>query len=89
MDYYFHRLLRYLTEKINLKKCDKYVALSNLSMYYKWNKKGHTRTINFKYQLQRGMKNLINLMFLILYQIFKITLKISSKYTKKKLLILQ
>ena len=36
-----HRLLRYITENINLKKCDKYVALLNLSVYYtrKKNKK--------------------------------------------------
>ena len=29
-----HRLLRNLTEKKNLKRSDKYVALSNLSMRY-------------------------------------------------------
>ena len=29
-----HRLLLNLTEKINLKRSDKYVALSNLSIYY-------------------------------------------------------
>ena len=29
-----HRLLLNLTDKINLKRSDKYVALSNLSMYY-------------------------------------------------------
>ena len=31
-----HRLLLSLTGKINLKKSDRYVALSNLSIYYKW-----------------------------------------------------
>ena len=31
-----HRLLLNLTEKINLKRRDKYVALSNLSIYYTW-----------------------------------------------------
>ena len=31
-----HRLLLNLTDKTNLKS-DKYVALSNLSMYYTWN----------------------------------------------------
>ena len=30
------RLLLNLTDKINLKRSDKYVALSNLSIYYKW-----------------------------------------------------
>ena len=29
-----HKLLLNLTDKINLKRSDKYVALSNLSMYY-------------------------------------------------------
>ena len=29
-----HRLLHNLTDKINLKRSDKYVALSNLSIYY-------------------------------------------------------
>ena len=32
----------------------------------------HTKTINLKYQLQRGMKSLNYLMGHILYQIFKI-----------------
>ena len=31
-----HRLLLNLTDKINLKRSDKYVALSNLSIYYAW-----------------------------------------------------
>ena len=31
-----HRLLRKLTHKINLKRSDKYVALSNLSMHSSW-----------------------------------------------------
>ena len=31
-----HRLLLNLTVKINLKRSDKYVALSNLSIYYAW-----------------------------------------------------
>ena len=29
-----HRLLLNLTDKINLRRSDKYVALSNLSIYY-------------------------------------------------------
>ena len=29
-----HRLLHKLKDKINLKKSDKYIALSNLSIYY-------------------------------------------------------
>ena len=31
-----HRLLFNITDKINLKVSDKYVALSNLSIYYTW-----------------------------------------------------
>ena len=31
-----HRLLLNLTDKINLKRSDKYVALSNHSIYYTW-----------------------------------------------------
>ena len=31
-----HRLLLSLPDKINLKRIDKYVALSNLGMYYAW-----------------------------------------------------
>ena len=35
----FHRLLLNLTDKINLKRSDKYVALSNLSIYMEKYKK--------------------------------------------------
>ena len=35
---YPHRLLLSLTDKINLKRSDKYVALSNLSIFYTWEK---------------------------------------------------
>ena len=31
-----HRLLLNLTDKINLKRIDKYVALSNFSIYLTW-----------------------------------------------------
>ena len=31
-----HRLLHNLSDKINLKRSDKYVTLSSLSMYYTW-----------------------------------------------------
>ena len=31
-----HRLLLNLTDKIDLRRKDKYIALSNLSMYYSW-----------------------------------------------------
>ena len=42
-----NRLLFNLSDKINLKRIDKYVALSNLSIYYTWkNIKNHTKIIN-------------------------------------------
>ena len=31
-----HRILLNISEKINLKRSDKYVALSNLTIYYTW-----------------------------------------------------
>ena len=31
-----HRLLLNLTDKIELRRKDKYIALSNLSIYYTW-----------------------------------------------------
>ena len=52
-------------------------------------KKGDIRTINLKYQLQHGMKNLNCLVDHILYQIFKVILNIFKKNMDKKLLILQ
>ena len=43
------RLLLILTDKINLKRSDKYVALSNLSAYYKWkNVKNSYKNNRFK-----------------------------------------
>ena len=60
-----------LSGKINLKGSDKYIAPSSFSLYYTW-KNSHVRTINLKYLLQHGMKNLNYLMDHIPYQIFKI-----------------
>ena len=72
-----YRLLLNLTDKIYLRGKDKYIALSNLSMYYTWKiYKRHIKTINLRFQLQHGMKNLNYLMDYILYQIFKIILNI-------------
>ena len=75
-----HRLLLDILDKINLKRSDKFVALSNFSIYYTLkNKKNHTKIINIQYQLRHGMKSLNDLMDHILYQIFKIILNISLK----------
>ena len=58
------RLLINLSDKINLKRSDRYVALSNLSIYYTWKnmKKSYKNnkfkisgsTWNEKFQLQNG-----------------------------------
>ena len=37
MDTNRHTLLLSLTDNINLKRSDKYVAVSNISIYYTWN----------------------------------------------------
>ena len=72
-----HRLLLNLVNEINLRGKDKYIALSNLSIYGTWkNIKSFKRTINLKFQLQREMKNLNYLIDHIVYQIFKIILNI-------------
>ena len=48
---YPHKLLLNLTDKIDLKRKGKYIALSNPSIYYAWEqkKKSHMRIIDFKY----------------------------------------
>ena len=66
-----HRLL--LTDKINLKRSDNGKI-----------QKSHSKVINLKYQLQHGMENLNYLMDHILYEIFKIILKIYLKMWVKK-----
>ena len=44
-----HRLSIDFSDKINLKRNDKYVALLNLSIYYIW--RSHTKIVNLKYLL--------------------------------------
>ena len=69
-----HRLLLNLSDKINLKRGDKYVALSNLSIYYTYkNMKKSYKNNEFKIS---ALKNLNFLMDHVLYQIFKIVLNI-------------
>ena len=43
-----YRLLINLSYKINLQRSDKYVALSNLSIYYSWK---NIKATNLKYEL--------------------------------------
>ena len=68
-----HRLLFNLSEKIILKRSDKYVALSILSIYNAWKnvKRSYKNNKFKKYQLLRGMKNLDDLTNRILYQILR------------------
>ena len=48
----YHVLMLNLTDKLELRKGEKSIALSNLSIYYAWKSiKNHTRTINLKYKL--------------------------------------
>ena len=80
-----HRFKLDLTDKCNLKNPNKNMALANLSitliMLGKTSSQ-KTTTINLKFLLQLGMILLIYSMFLVLLQIFKITLSLSSKNTK-------
>ena len=66
----YHVLVLKLTNKLDLRRGQKTVASSNLSIYYTW------KNINLKYLLQRGVKNLSYQMDHIQYQIFKIILNI-------------
>ena len=54
-----HRLLLNPSDKIDLRKIDKYVTLSNLSIYYTWkNIKKSCKKNSLKYLDQRVKKNL-------------------------------
>ena len=86
-----HRLLLNLSNKINLKRSNKYIALSNLSMYYTLinikklyqnNKfKTSASTWNERFELSDGSCSV--------YKIPKIILSISLKNMKKWLIILR
>ena len=71
-----------LADKLNLKNPNKNTALGNFSIYYTWKNIKSTTAINLKFLLQLGMILLICLRVLILLQIFKITLHLSSKNMK-------
>ena len=73
-----HKVLIDLSDKINLKRSDKYVALSNLSKYYTWkNIKKSYKNNKFKISAPMWNKNLSYLTDHVLYQILKIVLNIS------------
>ena len=51
-------LILKLTDKLDLRRGKKIIALTNLSIYWTWkNIKAYTITINLKDQLQPGMIN--------------------------------
>ena len=71
-----HRLLLNLTDKTDLRTKDKYMALSNLSIYYIWkNIKKSYKNNKFKIAVATWNEE-FELMDHILYQIFKIILNI-------------
>ena len=74
-----HRILLSLTDRIDLRRKDKYIVLSNLSIYYTW-KNIQKSFKNNKFKISAPTWNdMINLNYLmdhILYQIFKIILNI-------------
>ena len=81
-----HQFRLSLADKLNVKNPNKNIALavsniiSNIAVSTTHGKtlNQHTITINLKFLLQLGMILLICLMVLILLQIFKITLNLSS-----------
>ena len=79
------RLLLNLRDKTNLKRSDKHVALSNLSIYYTWKNKEKSYKNN-KFKISDPTRNY--LMYQILYKIFKIILSISQINMIKLLIFL-
>ena len=76
-----HRLLLNLTDKINLKRSNTYVGLSNLSIYYK-RKKTEKSYKNNKFKITATKWNEVFELpdgSYILYQIFKVILNKSLK----------
>ena len=85
-----HRLLLNLTDKIDLRRKDKYVALSNISIYYTWeNIKKSYKNNKFKISAPTWNEEFNYLMDHILHQIFKINLKIYLKSTEQRQLVIQ
>ena len=86
----YHVLVLELTDRLDLKRSQKSVALSNLSIYYdEKTKKANTIIINLKYLLQYGVINFNYQMDHVQYQIFKIILSIFLRNIVKMLIIHQ
>ena len=78
-----NRFVYQLTDKLNLKNPNKNIALANLRfIIHGKTVNPNTTTTNLKFLHQHGMMNLIYLMGLILFLIFKIILNTSSKNMK-------
>ena len=72
-----HILILKFTDKLDLRRCQKSIILSNLSIYYTWkNIKSSCNNNKFKTEHQHGMINLNYRVVHILYPIFKIILSI-------------
>ena len=79
-----HALILKFTDKLDLRRGENIIALSNLSIYYTLkNIKSLYNRINLKYQNQHGMINLNCLICSILYQIFNFFLNTIKKSMKK------
>ena len=82
-----HVLILNFTYRIDLRRGEKSIALSNHSVCYIWKsiKSLNTTTVNLKFQLQHGTINLNYQMDYILCQIFKIILSILKKNHGEKI----
>ena len=66
-----HILILKLTDKLDLRRGEKIIALSKRSIYYTWKSiKSSYNNNKFKYQLQPGMISLNCLMDCILYEVY-------------------
>ena len=77
-----NKFIYQFTDKVNLKNPNKNMALANLSINYTWkNIKSEYNNSKFKISAPTWNDNLIYLMDLALFLIYKIILNISSKKT--------
>ena len=74
-----NKFIYQFTDKFNLKTPNKNMALANLSIYYTWK---NIKSEYLKYLPQLGILNLICMMGLILFLIFKTILNTVSKNLK-------
>ena len=80
-----NKFMYQITDKLNLKNPNKNMTSPNLSIYDTWSEYNNNK---FKISASNGMMNLIYLMNLILFLIFKIILNTSLKNLKLLQIIL-